>query len=368
MEGNATNVMKNKQDDEEPDYAEPLDSICNTKTKSTNVAITKKSSNSNENIKQTSILSCKKQRYSDSNLQYEYSRKSEDIDIQAKKSIAVKKQSLPIFFRKFSEKTETVLLANEQKLLKQERRISALMDNLLAQNKKSKRVSIGSYQIDSSSWEFLNKEQEETSTEEAPVESDSESDSESSNKDSLYQSEFDSTSTIETKSNSLPKKDQDNSVFSVPEFLTYCDEVSMPRVSPSQVKRNTEIADCVQDLVSGGDTFLSKSVRQFIACTEESRQPDPRIVMRNIRQFITGIKNYLVRTGEEDLYKMIEKKREELKPNSFIDIDSILEDALQEVIFKPLHEKVLQLLKATVKSSECCDNVKSSDLSEELQI
>jgi len=356
--------------EEEPDYAEPLDSISNTNTSSLKVGVTKRSWNSNENIRENNVLNLKKQRYSDSHLQYEHTRKPLDNEIVAKKGVPLKKHSLPIFFRKLSEKTETVLLANEQKFSKQERRLSSLMDNLMSPSYKSKRLSGASYQIDSSSWEFLNKEQQGASDREGHIDSGSESESESSNKDSLYQSEFDSTSTIETKLNTLPKKEQDNSVSCMSEYHIYSEEVRIPKAIPSLISSNHEIDQCIHDLVLRGDTFISQSVRQFITCTQESQQSDTRIVMRNMRQFMTGMKNYLIRTGEEDLQNAIERERVKLRPNSFIDIDSVLEHALQNVIIKPLYQKLLKLFNTTIKSSDCCDvakESKSNKLSEEMQ-
>jgi len=355
---------------EEPDYAEPLDSLSNTNTSSITVGVTKRSWNSNENIGGKSALNLRKQRYSDSHLQYEQRRKPSDVGILAKKEAPLKKQSLPIFFKKLSEKTETVLLANEQKFSKQERRLSSLMDNFMSPSNKSKRVSGASYQIDSSSWEFLNKEHQGSSEREGHIDSASESEAESSNKDSLYQSEFDSTSTIETKLNSLPKKDHDNSVSCMPEYQIYSEEVRIPKAIPSLLSCNSEIEQCIEDLVERGETFFSLSVREFITCTLESKQSDIRIMMRNMRQFMTGMKNYLIRTGEEDLKKVIEKERTKLRKNSFIDIDSVLEHALQNVITKPLYQKLLTLFNTTINTGECCDAAKetiSCKLSEEFQ-
>ena len=50
------------------------------------------------------------------------------------------------------------MLAQEQKISIQERRLSSLMDIIKLPKIKPRRVSGGSYQIDSSSWEFLNKD------------------------------------------------------------------------------------------------------------------------------------------------------------------------------------------------------------------
>ena len=46
-------------------------------------------------------------------------------------------------------------------------------------------------------------------------------------------------------------------------------------------------------------------------CTEEASESDPAVVMRNVRQFVNGIKNYLVRNGEQGrLTEVIDEERE----------------------------------------------------------
>ena len=56
-------------------------------------------------------------------------------------------------------------------------------------------------------------------------------------------------------------------------------------------------------------TLFGLSVSQFVQCTEESREKDPAVVMRNMRQFMSGMKNYLVRNGEGDLQAIIDEER-----------------------------------------------------------
>ena len=60
---------------------------------------------------------------------------------------------------------------------------------------------------------------------------------------------------------------------------------------------------------SGG--IFASNVSKFIQCTEEGSETDPSVVMRNVRQFVSGIKNYLVRNGERGrLTEIIDEERE----------------------------------------------------------
>ena len=59
------------------------------------------------------------------------------------------------------------------------------------------------------------------------------------------------------------------------------------------------------------DGIFASNVSKFIVCTEEGAETDPAVVMRNVRQFVTGIKNYLVRNGERGrLTEIIDEERE----------------------------------------------------------
>lgn len=65
--------------------------------------------------------------------------------------------------------------------------------------------------------------------------------------------------------------------------------------------------------------------------------------MRNIRQFMNGMKNYLVKHGEGQLDQMIDRERTKLKPNEFLNIDAILESALHRLVIKPMKHFLYQL-------------------------
>lgn len=70
--------------------------------------------------------------------------------------------------------------------------------------------------------------------------------------------------------------------------------------------------------------------------------------MRNIRQFISGMKNYLVGVnGEtEELRNEIKKQAETLSKNEFLNIDFILEDLLVELVVSPLNLHIRGLIEA----------------------
>lgn len=56
------------------------------------------------------------------------------------------------------------------------------------------------------------------------------------------------------------------------------------------------------------------------------------MVIRNVRQFLNGLKNYLVKHGEGELHDLIEKERARLNANEFLNIDAILEAVLHKIV------------------------------------
>lgn len=62
-------------------------------------------------------------------------------------------------------------------------------------------------------------------------------------------------------------------------------------------------------LAADKDTVFAKAIENFIACTKESRETRPQVVMRNMRQFMSGMKNYLVTHGEREFNKEVENER-----------------------------------------------------------
>lgn len=79
-------------------------------------------------------------------------------------------------------------------------------------------------------------------------------------------------------------------------------------------------------------TVFGSTLRRFIECTVEAEECDPHVVIRNVRQFLNGIKNYLVKHGEGELHLIIEKESAWLNSNEFLNIDAILEAILHKIL------------------------------------
>ncbi|VDM68466.1 unnamed protein product [Strongylus vulgaris] len=82
--------------------------------------------------------------------------------------------------------------------------------------------------------------------------------------------------------------------------------LSLPALSPnlnserktSQTDSSTALQSYVERLAEDESTVFGATLKRFIECTVQSEEADPSVVVRNVRQFINGIKNYLVKHGE----------------------------------------------------------------------
>lgn len=90
------------------------------------------------------------------------------------------------------------------------------------------------------------------------------------------------------------------------------------------------------DLSKDKTTTFAQNIDNFIACTCESKESNPQIAMRNMRQFMSGMKNYLVKHGEKEFNREVEKERNKLKATEFLNLDAILEGVLHILVVKPL--------------------------------
>lgn len=63
------------------------------------------------------------------------------------------------------------------------------------------------------------------------------------------------------------------------------------------------------DLGSDTSTTFSQAVSNFITCTLESVEKDPANVTRNVRQFMSGMKNYLVTSGEKEFEAIVKRQQ-----------------------------------------------------------
>ncbi|KAK2170691.1 hypothetical protein LSH36_1g16014 [Paralvinella palmiformis] len=121
-----------------------------------------------------------------------------------------------------------------------------------------------------------------------------------------------------------------------------------------------KVRDYVSDLAQNRRTTFGKTVDNFIACTKEGTENNPHIVIRNIRQFMNGIKNYLVQNGEGALNDVIEEERKHLGQNEFLNIDALLEGALHKCVVKPLERHILALFVKEYKSNGSLQNMKDN--------
>ncbi|XP_042221535.1 protein sprint-like isoform X2 [Homarus americanus] len=96
-------------------------------------------------------------------------------------------------------------------------------------------------------------------------------------------------------------------------------------------------------LGSDTSTTFSRAVSNFITCTFESPERDPAIVTRNVRQFMSGMKNYLVTSGEKEFEAIVKKQRSNLKATEFLNLDAILEDVLVRLVLRPLWTHINKL-------------------------
>ncbi|CAH1792387.1 unnamed protein product [Owenia fusiformis] len=122
--------------------------------------------------------------------------------------------------------------------------------------------------------------------------------------------------------------------------------LSTPRLI-SLKTRNREpgvrIRDYISKLAVDKKTTFGSTVENFIQCTRDSTETNPSVVVRNIRQFMNGIKNYLVKHGEGQLEEVIERERTKLKSDEFLNIDVLLEGALHRCVVKPLKDHIYRL-------------------------
>ncbi|XP_026330819.1 protein sprint isoform X4 [Hyposmocoma kahamanoa] len=97
-------------------------------------------------------------------------------------------------------------------------------------------------------------------------------------------------------------------------------------------------------LAQDKSTTFAQNIDNFIACTLDSKEACPQVVMRNMRQFMSGMKNYLVKHGEREFEKEVEKERLKLKSTEFLNIDAILEGVMHRLVVRPLRSRLYTLL------------------------
>lgn len=172
--------------------------------------------------------------------------------------------------------------------------------------------------------------------------------------DSVYETGYDSSLASHRNDNTL-SWDRGGRGGPVAQMEDAISEDRVPRPSaacqaPAGV-HSTVSARIIQDHVvllsqpESGSLF-GRVTAEFIRCARESAVRDPRILMRNMRQFMNGLKNYLVRTGEGELQQLIQLQRSRLRPTELLNVDTILEEVIQTLVTKPLRLHLVRLLAA----------------------
>ncbi|XP_060570576.1 uncharacterized protein LOC132728894 isoform X3 [Ruditapes philippinarum] len=122
--------------------------------------------------------------------------------------------------------------------------------------------------------------------------------------------------------------------------------LSQPRiVNKSDRNRNPDraIRDYIISLSNDRSTTFGSTIENFIQCTLESADTNPHNITRNVRQFMTGIKNYLVKHGEGELEDLIERERNQLGRDEILNIDAIIEGSLHVCVIQPLKQNIYKL-------------------------
>ncbi|XP_068976737.1 protein sprint isoform X6 [Bombus flavifrons] len=123
--------------------------------------------------------------------------------------------------------------------------------------------------------------------------------------------------------------------------------LSPPRLQALRNRDNggtgSTIRSYALQLAADKTTTFSQNIDNFIQCTKEGKEASPHVVMRNMRQFMSGMKNYLVKHGEKEFEKEVEKERLKLKANEFLNLDAILEGVMMNLVVRPLREHVYRL-------------------------
>lgn len=104
------------------------------------------------------------------------------------------------------------------------------------------------------------------------------------------------------------------------------------------------IRNLIYKMAKNEKTIFGKNISEFIKCTQVSKEQNPCILMSNTRQFMNGIKNYLLKNENIELRNLIDKERAYLEPKQILNIDCLIEDCLQSILLQPLKCKIYHLI------------------------
>ncbi|XP_037036645.1 protein sprint isoform X7 [Bradysia coprophila] len=122
------------------------------------------------------------------------------------------------------------------------------------------------------------------------------------------------------------------------DFFENPDDIRHPRNKQNNSGPGESVAAYALTLAADTSSTFSRNIENFIACTKESREVAPQVVMRNMRQFMSGMKNYLVKHGEGNFQQEVFRARSLLKADEFLNLDTILEGVMHQLVVLPLRE------------------------------
>lgn len=129
-----------------------------------------------------------------------------------------------------------------------------------------------------------------------------------------------------------------------------------PVLSPSRLRNGSHenpggeddparvIQRYVETLSTDDQTIFCATLQRFVECTLLSREQDPYIVIRRVRQFLDGMINYLTTSGEGDLLGLIQTESERLRPNEFLNLTAILEAVLDKILLIRIKAQLYRLM------------------------
>jgi len=223
-------------------------------------------------------------------------------------------------------------IRRKSSIKKQEKRLSAVIGCYMTPSLLSRKVDEGC-QVDSSSWEFLDQ------NEQPGRECFKEINKQVKRNSLAIEIEPSCLKTHQCDKKSFDDNFEENLCSTFERLYDANHEKPEAIFVPHNESKSSDILKAyIEDLSKKEDSLLGQTVMQFIKCTKESAVNDPILVMRNMRQLMNGLKNYLIITGEGELFILLKLEREKLLHDQFLDLDSIMEDVMQKLIVRPLRK------------------------------
>ncbi|CAH8441342.1 unnamed protein product [Schistosoma rodhaini] len=129
------------------------------------------------------------------------------------------------------------------------------------------------------------------------------------------------------------------------QYSNNLDKTNWSNDLPQKSKRvGRHIKKFFHRLMTNPKSQIAEQINLFLECTKASSDRGPYRTMQSIRQFISGMTNYLLKNPYLGLPKAVEREKKELNEFGYVNVGFHLESALQRYILKPLHFHVIKQL------------------------